>query len=66
MIHHHGRLTQDSIELDYSRRADIHAKYGGQQQGGIITPSQHRLVIIVTGEADVDNRAPTTWIPVLA
>jgi 5-methylcytosine-specific restriction enzyme A len=34
----------------YHRRQDIHAKYGGQQQGGIITPSQHPLVIIITGE----------------
>jgi 5-methylcytosine-specific restriction protein A len=34
----------------YNRRADIHAKYGGQQQGEIITPSQHPLVIIITGE----------------
>ena len=34
----------------YNRRTDIHAKYGGQQQGGIITPSQHPLVIIITGE----------------
>ncbi len=34
----------------YNRRLDIHAKFGGQQQGGIITPSQHPLVIIVTGD----------------
>jgi 5-methylcytosine-specific restriction protein A len=34
----------------YNRRADIHVKFGGQQQGGIITPSQHSLVIIITGE----------------
>ena len=34
----------------YNRRQDIHAKYGGQQQGGIITPSQHPIVIIITGE----------------
>ncbi|MGF6428346.1 HNH endonuclease [Bradyrhizobium elkanii] len=34
----------------YNRRADIHAKFGGQQQGGIITPAQHPLVIVVTGE----------------
>jgi 5-methylcytosine-specific restriction protein A len=34
----------------YNRRADIHAKFGGQQQGGIITPTQHPLVIIITGE----------------
>jgi hypothetical protein len=35
----------------YNRRADIHAKFGGQQQGGIITHAQHPLVIIITGEA---------------
>jgi hypothetical protein len=34
----------------YNRRADIHAKFAGQQQGGIITPSQHALVVIITGE----------------
>ncbi|MHC2797163.1 5-methylcytosine-specific restriction protein A [Mesorhizobium jarvisii] len=34
----------------YNRRADIHARFRGQQQGGIITPSEHSLVIIVTGE----------------
>ncbi|WP_404927135.1 HNH endonuclease [Mesorhizobium sp. ORM16] len=34
----------------YNRRADIHARFRGQQQGGIITPVEHSLVIIVTGE----------------
>lgn len=34
----------------YNRRQDIHARFGGQQQGGIITPSHHALVIIITGE----------------
>ncbi|MCX7308942.1 MAG: HNH endonuclease, partial [Afipia sp.] len=34
----------------YNRRADIHARFGGQQQGGIITPAEHPLVIIITGE----------------
>lgn len=34
----------------YNRKADIHARFGGQQQGGIITPAQHPLVIIITGE----------------
>lgn len=34
----------------YNRRAEIHARFGGQQQGGIITPSRHSLVIIITGE----------------
>jgi 5-methylcytosine-specific restriction protein A len=39
----------------YSRRNDIHARFGGQQQGGIITPSQHPLVIIITGEEGLEH-----------
>jgi 5-methylcytosine-specific restriction enzyme A len=39
----------------YNRRADIHAKFDGQQQGGIITPSQHPLVIIITGEEGLEH-----------
>lgn len=39
----------------YNRRADIHAKYGGQQQGGIVTPSQHPLVIMITGEEGLEH-----------
>jgi 5-methylcytosine-specific restriction protein A len=34
----------------YNRRADIHVKFGGQQQGGIITPANHSVVFIITGE----------------
>ena len=34
----------------YNRRADIHGRFVGQQQGGIITPARHPLVIIITGE----------------
>lgn len=34
----------------YNRREDIHARYAGQQQGGIITPQGHSLVIMITGE----------------
>jgi 5-methylcytosine-specific restriction enzyme A len=39
----------------YSRRKDIHARFGGQQQGGIITPKDHPLVIIITGEAGLQH-----------
>ncbi len=35
----------------YNRRRDIHAAYGGQQQGGICTPSQHPLVVLFTGSS---------------
>lgn len=34
----------------YNRRKDIHQKFGGQQQGGICTPSQHPYVILFTGK----------------
>src|SRR5262249_32674992 len=34
----------------YNRRRDIHGRFGGQQQGGIITPAQHLVVVIITGE----------------
>lgn len=37
------------IDRIYNRRGDIHRRFGGQQQGGIITPAQHPLVIVITG-----------------
>lgn len=40
----------------YSRQADIHAKYGGQEQGGIDTPAKHALVFIITGEEGTGAR----------
>ena len=39
----------------YNRRSDIHARFGGQQQGGIITPTDHPLVIIITGEEGLQH-----------
>jgi 5-methylcytosine-specific restriction protein A len=39
----------------YNRRADVHARFGGQQQGGIITPAQHPLIIIITGEEGLEH-----------
>ncbi len=39
----------------YNRRADIHARLGGQQQGGIITPADHPLVIIISGEEGLQH-----------
>lgn len=35
----------------YSRRDDIHARYGGQQQGGISTPADYPLIFLFTSEA---------------
>lgn len=34
----------------YNRARDIHHRFKGQQQGGIITPSEFPLVIAITGE----------------
>lgn len=34
----------------YNRQRDIHGRFGGQEQGGIITPAQHALVIAITSE----------------
>jgi 5-methylcytosine-specific restriction protein A len=39
----------------YSRRTNIHGRFGGQQQGGIITPSAHPVVIIITGEEGLEH-----------
>lgn len=39
----------------YNRRVDIHARFGGQQQGGIITPRDDALVIIITGEEGLSH-----------
>jgi 5-methylcytosine-specific restriction protein A len=33
------------------RRRDLHERFGGQQQGGIVTPSGHPLILVITGEA---------------
>jgi 5-methylcytosine-specific restriction protein A len=35
----------------YNRWRNIHDRFGGQQQGGIITPAEHSLMIIITGES---------------
>lgn len=33
------------------RRRDLHAQYGGQQQGGISTPKGHPMVFLITGKS---------------
>lgn len=37
------------VHHSYNRRADIHAPYGGQQQGGIATPRSSPGIFIFTG-----------------
>ena len=38
------------VGRDYSRRTDIHARFGGQTQGGISTPRNAPYVILFTGK----------------
>lgn len=33
------------------RRRDIHAQYGGQQQGGISTPNNYKIILLFTGDS---------------
>lgn len=39
------------LEKLYSRRKDIHEKFGGQQQGGISTPANAPYIFLFTSEA---------------
>ncbi|WP_452181342.1 HNH endonuclease [Heyndrickxia sporothermodurans] len=47
----------------YNRRRDIHAVYGGQQQGGVCTPSLHPLVILFTGSSGEQHGYSDGWSP---
>lgn len=39
------------IGKTYHRKRDIHGQFKGQEQGGIITPSNFNLVVAITGDA---------------
>ena len=47
----------------YNRRGDIHGRFGGQQQGGIVTPSAFPLVIIITGEEGLAHGYADRMLP---
>jgi 5-methylcytosine-specific restriction protein A len=40
----------------YNRAAQIHSPFGGQQRGGISTPSRSPFVFIFTGESGKSPR----------
>ena len=42
--------TPYEVGRTYSRRGDIHGKFGGQQQGGISTPNGLPFIFLFTGE----------------
>lgn len=45
----------------YNRRADIHGRFNGQQRGGIVTPADHAVVIIFTGEEGEAHGYTDRW-----
>jgi 5-methylcytosine-specific restriction protein A len=45
----------------YSRKHDIHGRFGGQQQGGISTPVGHPYVILFTGEVGASHGYGDKW-----
>lgn len=47
----------------YNRRSDIHAPYGGQQQGGIATPAGHQVVFLFTGHGAAKIGYGDAWQP---
>jgi 5-methylcytosine-specific restriction protein A len=47
----------------YNRQEDIHVHFKGQPQGGIITPADHALVIIITGEEGLAHGYADRWRP---
>jgi 5-methylcytosine-specific restriction protein A len=45
----------------YHRRRDIHAHFGGQEQGGMITPADHNLIFLVTGTSGRQHGYEDRW-----
>ena len=45
------------------RRRDIHAKFGGQQQGGISTPANSPVVLLFTGSTGTQYGYSDEWTP---
>jgi 5-methylcytosine-specific restriction protein A len=45
----------------YDRQRDLHARYGGQRQGGISTPTGHPLIFIFTGESGAHYGYEDGW-----
>lgn len=45
----------------YNRQRDIHQRYGGQQQGGICTPSEAPYIFLFTGESGTQHGYSDGW-----
>jgi 5-methylcytosine-specific restriction protein A len=45
----------------YVRKADIHSRFGGQEQGGIITPTSVPAIFLVTGSSGAQHGYQDGW-----
>lgn len=45
----------------YNRRQDIHARFGGQQQGGISTPARFPVIFAFTGDTGMRHGYADGW-----
>ena len=55
-----GRFQEQRL---YNRRRDIHAVFGGQQQGGICTPGEHPVIFLFTGHSGEQHGYADGWTP---
>lgn len=46
----------------YHRRSDIHEKFGGQQQGGISTPSRKPYIFLFSGDSGEQYGYRDGWV----
>ena len=45
----------------YNRQRDLHARFGGQEQGGMMTPARHNLIFLVTGDSGRQHGYEDHW-----
>jgi 5-methylcytosine-specific restriction enzyme A len=46
----------------YHRRSDIHARYGGQEQGGISTPRNHPYIFLFSSDSGEQHGYQDGWL----
>lgn len=46
----------------YHRRSDIHAKYGGQEQGGISTPRNYPYIFLFSSDSGEQHGYQDGWL----
>jgi 5-methylcytosine-specific restriction protein A len=62
---HNAQMTPTELlfvpEQLYHRQREIHARFGGQEQGGMITPAKHNLIFLVTGSSGRQHGYEDRW-----